>query len=316
MKKNKDILIIDPVHPVLIEQLAETGWNCFYFPDIEKEEVKEKISGMTGLVVRTKMQIDKEIMEAGKKLQFIARAGAGMDNIDVDFAVSKNIQLLNAPEGNADAVGEHVVGMILSLLRKINSSSYEVKNKIWLREENRGLELNGKTFAIIGYGNMGKSTAQKLKGFGLRIIAYDKYLKNFGNESVEEVPLETIYETADLVSLHLPLTDETNYLVNHDFIAHFKRPFFLINTSRGKILKTVDVLRELESGKIKGLCLDVLENEKLQTLFGEDKMIFEKLTNNPHVIITPHIGGWTMESYYKISRVLAQKIKALSIENE
>lgn len=264
--------------------------------------------------------MDKEFIDKAKNLIFIGRVGSGLDSIDVEYANAKGIACLNSPEGNRDAVGEHVIGMLLALLNKICIANNEVKNGRWNREENRGLEIKGKTIGIIGYGNMGSAFAQKLKGFESNVIAYDKYKTNFGNDFVSEVSLEKIFEETDILSLHVPLTDETTYMVNDNFINSFKSKIYLINSSRGKVVNTDDLVNNLKNGKVLGAALDVIEYEETsfeKLVAGSWKLeanpSFNYLKNVDNVILTPHIAGWTFESKIKLSMVLADKIKQLLI---
>ncbi len=243
-------------------------------------------------------------------MQFVARAGAGIDNLEVDSIKKAGIRILNAPEGNRDTLAEHTVGMALSLLHKISKSHREISNNVWHREDNRGEELMGKTFAIVGYGNMGTAVARRLKNFGCKVIAYDKYKKDFSDDFCDEVDMETVFEEADLLSLHIPLSGETHQLVDLEYLNKFKKSIYLINTSRGEILCLKSLKYLLETNRIKGAALDVLENEKIDQLSGETKEIFNYLAHNQHVILTPHIAGWSEESYQRINQILAEKIKA------
>jgi D-3-phosphoglycerate dehydrogenase len=275
------------------------------------------IGNYEGLIVRSKVIVDKEIIEKGGKLRFIGRPGSGMENIDVDYAENKGIRCLNSPEGNRDAVGEHALGMILSLLNKIKQADMQIRNGVWNRQANRGIEIKGKTVGIIGYGNMGSAFAEKLKGLDVKIIAYDKYKKNFGNSFVKETSLETIFQETDILSLHLPLTGETTYMLNNAFVKNFKKEIYIINTSRGKIINTVDLVENIKKGKIKGAALDVLEyeNNSFENLY-KSKLTpaFEYLIGSDRVLLTPHVAGWTEESNMKIAAVLLQKIKQLNLK--
>ena len=262
-----------------------------------------------GLVIRSKFKVHKDFIDAGHNLRFVCRAGAGMDNIDEAYAAQKKIILLNAPEGNMDAVGEHAVGLLLALMNNFLRSDGEIRNGIWKREANRGFELKGKTVGIIGYGFMGQSFATKLSGFDVDVIAYDKYKTDFSDMYVTEVSMEEIVKRSDVLSLHIPLTAETMGLVNEEYLFHFKKPIFLINTSRGKIVNTRAVLNAITAGKILGAGLDVLENEKFPSLAEEEW--FNELKQSSKVILTPHVAGWTFDSYRKISEVLAEKLSEL-----
>ncbi len=304
------ILIIDLVHPVLAEKLRSDGFDTDYFPDIDGKQALEILPFYEGIILRSKIKLTKEILQKNRQLKFVARVGSGLENIDVQTAESLGIAVFNSPEGNRSAVGEHTLGMILSLFHKICFSNNQIsRENLWLREENRGLELEGKTFAIIGYGNMGSAVAERLQGFGTNTIAYDKYKHNFSTSFVKEVSLQEVFETADIVSLHLPLTDETKFMVNAEFIAKFKKNFFLINTSRGQIVDTAALVNALKSGKISGAALDVLEYEKFNfSLSLGQSADFQYLKGAPNVILTPHIAGLTKESFFKLSLVIYEKI--------
>jgi D-3-phosphoglycerate dehydrogenase len=305
----KNILIVDDIHPIFMEQAEVLGYHCDYQPAIKPEQAFEIISKYEGLVIRSKFLVDKKILDLAKNLRFICRAGAGMDNIDEDYANEKGIKLINAPEGNMDAVGEHAVGLLLNLMNNINNADAEIRAGVWQREANRGYELKGKTVGIIGYGFMGHSFAQKLSGFGVNVIAYDKYKTGFSDQYAREVSMEEIVKHVDIISFHIPLTAETKGLVNDEYLFHFKKPVFLINTSRGKVVQTKAVLKAIKQGKILGAGLDVLEVEKFPALAEQEW--FEELRQSDKVILTPHVAGWTFDSYRKISEVMAQKLSKL-----
>ncbi|HET8828432.1 MAG TPA: 2-hydroxyacid dehydrogenase [Pelobium sp.] len=307
----KKILIVDDLHPAFKIAAEEMGFEVDDRPLIKKEEVLAILKDYSGLAIRTKFRVDAEVIAAAQNLKFVARAGAGMDNIDVALAEEKNIQLINAPEGNADAVGEHTLGMLLSLMNNFRKADIEIRNGVWDREGNRGYELMGKTVGIIGYGFMGQAFAKRLVGFGVKVIAYDKYKTGFTDQYATEVSMEEIVKYSDVLSLHIPLTRETRQLVNDEYLLHFKRPFFFLNAARGEIVDTKAVLRAIESGKILGAGLDVLEKEKFPLLAEAD--FYEELSSHPKVLLTPHVGGWTFDSYRKISEVLATKLKNLEI---
>ncbi|GAB2702633.1 2-hydroxyacid dehydrogenase [Mucilaginibacter koreensis] len=304
---NNKLLIVDDLHPIFIEKAGALGYECDYRPDIKQDEAIQLLPAYLGLVIRSKFQVSKEIIDAAPQLRFIARAGAGMDNIDEAYALQRGIELINAPEGNADAVGEHAVGMLLTLRNHLATADAEVRAGLWQREENRGFELKGKTIGIIGYGHMGQGFARKLAGFEVNVIAYDKYKTGFSDRYAREVSMEEIVKHSDVLSLHVPLTNETNGLVNEEYLFHFRKPIFLINTSRGKVVKVQAVLDALKQGKILGAALDVLEVEKFPAL-GEQHW-FEKLKQSKKVLLSPHVAGWTFESYQKISEVMAAKLK-------
>ena len=304
------ILHLDTNHPLLWEQLEKAGFQNEADYTSTKEEVESKIENYHGIVIRSRFKIDKTFIDKAKNLQFIARVGAGLESIDCEYAESKNIHLIAAPEGNCNAVGEHALGMILSLFNKLNSADKEVKSGQWNRESNRGTELDGKTVGIIGYGNMGKSFAKKLRGFEVDVLCYD-ILPNKGDENAKQVSLQEIQQKVDVLSLHIPWTPETDKMVNTTFINQFSKPFWFINTARGKSVVTADLVSALQSGKILGAGLDVLEYEKLsfETLFEGDKPVaFEYLLNANNVLLTPHIAGWTFESKEKLAQVIVDKI--------
>lgn len=313
------ILFIDTVHPVLQKLLEEEGHRCDDGTNLSREEILKKISAYDGIVIRSRISIDKEFFREASRLKFIARAGAGMENIDVAFAESKNIRCLNSPEGNRDAVGEHAIGMLLSLFNHLNKADREVRAGKWIREGNRGVELQGKTVGIMGYGNMGSSFAKKLSGFDCNVIAFDKYLEKFPDDYATKVSMEEIFEQADVLSLHVPLTTETEFLIDDDFINRFRKNIYIINTARGKCLKTGDLVKNLKSGKVTGACLDV--NEFEDSTFENSVVPEEQSGGNPameyllqsdKVILSPHIAGWTIESNEKIARVLYEKIKLIA----
>jgi len=307
------ILIVDDIHPVFIERTEAMGYHCDYQPLITPGQALGIIGGYAGLVMRSKFKLNREYIDAGKNLRFVCRAGAGMDNIDEDYAIQKGITLINAPQGNADAVGEHAVGMLLSLMNNFNNADMQVRSGIWDREANRGYELKGKTVGIIGYGFMGHSFARKLLGFDVNVIAYDKYKTGFTDQYAREASMEEIVKHSDVLSLHIPLTAETMGLVNEEYLLHFKKPIFLINTSRGQAVKTSAVLKAIQQGGILGAGLDVLETEKFPALAEQEW--FDELRRSKKVILTPHVAGWTFESYRKISEVMAGKLEALSLKS-
>jgi D-3-phosphoglycerate dehydrogenase len=306
---NKKILIADHLHPIFKEEAQKMGFDCYDMPLISREECLTLIHEYAIIAIRTKFQIDAELIDAATNLKLIARAGAGMDNVDENYAKSKGIKCINAPEGNRDAVAEHVIGMLLSLSNNLNIADEQVRQGIWDREANRGWELKGKTIAIIGYGNNGMMLARKLSGFELKIIAYDKYKTGFSDVFAQEVSMEQVVKEADILSFHIPLSRETRQLFNDEYLFHFKKPIVLLNASRGEILNTKSVLKGIKSGKITAAGLDVLEVEKFPALFEQEW--FKELSENKKVLLSPHIAGWTHESYRKISEVLAQKLHTL-----
>jgi len=303
------ILIIDDLHPAFKERAVQLGYEVDDLPTITRAETMAVISQYDGIAVRTKFRIDKELMDAAPGLKFVARAGAGLDNIDEAYALDRNIQLINAPEGNRDALGEHAVGMLLSVLNNYRKADIEIRNGIWDREGSRGWELKGKTVGIIGYGFMGSSFARKLSGFEVKVLAYDKYKTGFSDEYAKECSMEEIVKHSDVLSLHIPLTSETRQMVNEEYLFHFRKNIFFINTARGEIVNTVAVLNAIKTGKILGAGLDVLEAEKFPKL--SDQPWYNELKASPKVLLTPHVGGWTFDSYRKISEVLADKLEQL-----
>lgn len=303
------VLIADEMHLSLLPMLQNEGLLFDYYPLIKRNEILEIIANYEGLIIRSKTKVDEELLNAASNLKFIARAGAGLDLIDIEETQRRGIEIFAANEGNRVAVAEHVIGMLLCLLNNIRIADAQVRQCIWLREENQGYELMGKTVGIIGYGNNGMATAERLKGFGCNILAYDRFKSNFSDEFVTESSMQQIFEEADIVSLHIPLTDETNKLFSENYFEKFKKSIYLINAARGEIVALADLAKCLENGKVKGACLDVLENEKLSKLSDEQKTVFEYLTNSNRVILTPHIAGWTHESYVRINEVMIQKIR-------
>ncbi len=306
------VLFIDTVHELLEQRLAKIGFDCVEGYSFSRAEVLKGINEYTGVVIRSRFKIDQEFIDAATQLKFICRSGSGMENIDMEYATSKNIYCFNSPEGNRDAVGEHAIAMLLCLFNNIIRSDKEVRQGIWNREKNRGIELMGKTVGIIGYGVMGSAFAKRLSGFGVDVFAYDKYKSNYGNEFAKESSLEEIYGKADIVSIHLPLTEETTYYINEDFINRFSKNIYVINTSRGKNLNTKDLVDAMKSRKVLGACLDVLEYETSsfekidKENLPEDFIYLSKCEN---VVLSPHVAGWTKESYVKLSGFLADKVE-------
>ncbi len=301
-------LIIDRVHPILMERLQIAGHHCDYLPDIAAKDVLNQTKNYDALVLRSKIRIDKDFIDKNPQLRLIARVGSGMENIDVQYAQQKGIICLNSPEGNRDSVAEHAIGLMISLLHNINKSNLEVRQGLWRREENRGQELMGKIVGIIGYGNTGSATAKRLLAFDVTVLAYDKYKTGFGSENIIETSLDKIFEHADIVSFHVPLTRETRYMADRRFFKHFRKNFYLINTSRGQVVKTADLVKYLKKGKILGAGLDVLEYESHNFTMNAQSQDLNYLRTAPNVIITPHIAGVTQQSFYKLSEVMARKI--------
>lgn len=313
MNETIKILHLDSNHPLLWEQLQQAGFTNHENFTATKDEIEAKIHNYQGIVIRSRFKIDKAFIDKATNLQFIARVGAGLESIDCEYAQSKNIELIAAPEGNRNAVGEHALGMLLSLFNNLNKADKEIKSGYWNREMNRGHELDGKTVGIIGYGNMGKSFAKKLRGFEVEVLCYD-ILENVGDANAKQVSLEELQQKSDVLSLHIPWTPETDKMVNTNFIQAFAKPFWLINTARGKNVVTADLVEALQSGKILGAGLDVLEYEKgsFEHLFLENHVpeAFQYLLKADNVILTPHVAGWTFESHEKLAQVIVDKIKA------
>lgn len=303
------VLIIDLMHESILQKLTELGIEADYQPQIQRAGILEIIDNYIGMIVRSKTNIDTELLAKGKQLKFIGRAGSGTDLIDMEAVNQKNIVVLNAPEGNRDAVAEHTIGMLLMLMRNLHLADQEVRKEIWDREGNRGYEIKGKTIGIVGYGNVGQQTAKRLNAFECKILAYDIRKTDFGKENIYESNMEQIFEEADILSLHIPLTKQTFQMVDWAYLQQFKKDIILINTARGEIIKHDDLKKALQEGKVRGACLDVLENEKLNVLNPLQKETFEFFKKSANVILTPHIAGWTYESYQRINEVLAEKIK-------
>ncbi len=305
------ILHLDSNHPLLLKMLTEAGFSNEENYKSSKVEVEEIISNYEGIVIRSRFDIDKQFLDAAKNLKFIARVGAGLESIDTEYAQKLGIKLIAAPEGNRNAVSEHALGMLLSLFNNLNKADREVKNGLWNREANRGIELEGKTVGIIGYGNMGKAFAKKLRGFECEVICFD-IQENVGDENAKQVSLSELQQKTDVLSLHTPWTPLTDKMVNSEFINSFLKPFWFINTARGKSVVTADLVSALKSGKVLGAGLDVLEFEKgsFETLFESDKLpnSLKELFAMGNVILSPHIAGWTVESKEKLAKVIAEKI--------
>ncbi|MFC4722656.1 2-hydroxyacid dehydrogenase [Geojedonia litorea] len=306
------ILHLDTNHPLLIDQLNLLGFINDEDYTSSKQEIEAKISDYDGVIIRSRFTIDKSFLDAATNLKFIGRVGAGLENIDGDYAAKKGVELIAAPEGNRNAVGEHTLGMLLSLFNKLNKADREVRQGMWLREANRGLELDGKTVGIIGYGNMGKAFAKKLRGFDVTVLCYD--IKNdVGDENAIQVALQDFQKRVDIVSLHTPQTPLTLNMINAKFIDGFIKPFWFLNTARGKSVVTNDLVEALKSGKILGAGLDVLEYEKssFEQLFSSEMPeAFRYLIQAENVILTPHVAGWTIESKAKLAQTIIDKIKA------
>lgn len=307
------VLFIDSVHPILEQRLTEAGYECTDGTSWNVDQLKPQLKEFHGIVIRSKFKMDAHLLDFATQLRFIARSGAGMENIDEDYCQQRKIVLFNAPEGNRNAVAEHALGMLLALFNRLIPADAEVRKGIWDREGNRGIELDGKTVGIIGYGNNGSAFARKLRGFDVKVLAYDKYKSGFGDHFVKEATMEHIFQEVDIVSFHIPQNETTIYLGNDDFFQLFNKSIFLINLSRGKIIQSSALVDALKTKKVLGACLDVLEYEKasFENFFEQElSEDFAYLLQQENVLFSPHVGGWTHESYFKLSDVLADKILA------
>lgn len=308
---NERIVFLDTVHSILFDRLNAEGMSCSWETDMSRDSIMNgALNDIHGIVLRSRLTLDSSLLDAMPQLKWIARSGAGLENIDTESAEARGIRVINSPEGNADSVGEHVVGQLLMLLHKLHTGHQHVQQGGWDREALRGSELGAKTVGIIGYGNMGSAFAQRLSGFGCRLLAQDLIKRGFhGEYGVEEVELATIFEHCDVVSLHVPLTEITRKMVNTDWIQRFKKPVILINSSRGAVVETTAVVAGLDSGHLQGAILDVIEYEKksLEGLSARPEAL-DKLSSDERVVLSPHVAGWSHESYFKLSNVLADKV--------
>ena len=313
MSLSRKVLVVDQMHESIHEVLLSIGFECSYRPTIKRKEIIQILPDYVGLIIRSKTAVDRELILKAANLKFIGRAGAGVDNIDVNLLAKKRIKLYNTPEGNRDAVGEHGVGMLLNLLNKLRMADNEVRSYHWDRESNRGHELKNKVVGIFGFGFMGSAFAEKLRGFDCEIIAFDKYKKSYTSKLnyVNEVNLIDFKKRTEILSIHIPLTFETSNLFNYEFLSSFKNLKFLINMARGEVLSLKGLNKILNEGNLSGVALDVLENEKLDTLTIAEQNIYQNLFNHQHTLFSPHVAGWTHESYERINYVLAKKISKI-----
>lgn len=332
----KKVLVTDDVHPLLMKGLEDMGFTCFYQPDITNEAVHEVIGDYEGLIINSKIIVDKALLDAGVKLRFVGRVGSGMEIVDKIYAAEKGVAVLSSPEGNRNAVAEHALGLLLALANNLVRSNQEVKDFIWQREKNRGFELMGKTIGIVGFGHTGSAFATKLMGMGMHILTYDKYLlsgytegvrqttgngfemknaaltdENWSFSTIQEVDFQTVMNESDIISFHLPLTDEVTYMADASFFNACKKNIILLNTSRGKVVKTMDLIAALKSGKVQGVGLDVFENEKTATYNQEERTMYTELFKFENVIVSPHVAGWTHESKERLASVLLKRIEKL-----
>jgi len=303
------VLIVDEMHESIVQMPQELGLKVDYFPQASMSEIRQMVQEYDGLIIRSKFEIDAAFLTLAPKLRFIGRAGAGLDLIDLEACAQRQIAVFSANEANRVAVAEHLIGMLLALFNRIPQANAEVKQGIWRREANRGEELFGKTVGIIGFGHNGQATAERLVAFGCEVLAYDKYRYGFGNQFIKECTMAEIYQKADIVSLHIPLSAETNRHLGSSFFQSFVKPIYFCNIARGELVDLSALRESMIQKKVVGACLDVLENEKLNQLTPEQKKNLDFLSQSPHVILTPHVAGWTFESYKKINDVLRDKIK-------
>lgn len=314
MSNPPKIMLIDAPHPVLQQQLAAFGLDCREHYRESREELMAILSGYTGIIMRSRIGIDREFIDRAEGLRFIAREGVGVEHIDVDYAEARGIRVLTSPEGSRDTVGEHALGLLLALLNNLARADRQVRHGHWIREGNRGTEIMGKTVGILGYGNMGTAFARRLQGFGCRVIAYDKYETGYGDAFAEEVDLDTLFSESDMLSIHIPYMPSNHHFVDGAFLDRFARPIYLVNTARGLVLHTADLVARLQNGQVLGAALDVLEYEETSFNFLKFDALpapFHYLQEADNVVLSPHIAGWSFESKEKHGRVLAAKIEEL-----
>lgn len=304
-----NVLLIDEMHLSILGLLEKEGFQVTYSPEITRAQLLEQIGNYEGLIIRSKTPMDRELLEKATRLQFIGRAGAGLDQLDLDYLKKRGVHLFHAAKGNRDAVAEHTLGGILALFNHLVEADQQIRKGVWDREGNRGEELMGKTVGIFGFGNMGKAFSKRLKGFGVSVLAYDKYKKGFGSKQVKEVSWEAVKKEVDLLSIHVPLTAETRDFFTIEELRSFSKPFWLVNTARGEVIRLETLNQALDEGILKGVVLDVLENEKFQRFTPEQQEQFARLAERKNVLFSPHVAGWTEESYVKINLVLMKQIK-------
>lgn len=307
------VLVTDNVHPLLLEGLTDAGYTCTYLPKIDLPTTRQLVANYEGLVINSKTLVDRSFLEAAPHLKFIARLGSGLEIIDLEAAQDYQVEVIRAPDGNCDAVAEHALGMLLSLANNLCQADQQVRKFIWQREQNRGWELFGKTIGIVGFGYTGRALAQRLAGFGMKVLAYDKYKYNYATDMphVQECSMEQLFAEAQILSLHLPATVETKGLANEQYWKQFQKGLVLINTSRGNIVPTKDLIKALEEGQLKGACLDVFENEKTATYSAEETILFQQLFQRKDVLVSPHTAGWTSESKERLAKLLLHRIMKL-----
>lgn len=310
----RKVLFIDRSHPYLPERLTELGFVCETGYDLSKNDIEERLPDYFGVVLRSRINIDADFIDAGLNLRFVAREGVGTEHIDSEYARKKGVEVLVSPEGSRDTVGEHALGLLLSLMNNLGRADAQVRRGEWIREGNRAVEIKGKTVGILGYGNMGTAFAQRLAGFEARVIAYDKYKENYGDQHAEAVSLDTLFAESDILSIHIPYSSSNHYFINETFLSRFQKPIFLINTARGLVLNTADLVQHMKNGKVRGAALDVLEYEESsfeEIPFDDLPAPFQYLRGAENVVLSPHIAGWSFESKLGHGRVLAEKIEAL-----
>jgi D-3-phosphoglycerate dehydrogenase len=314
MLEKKKIILTDEPHPYLISHLEQIGFECLEHYETPRAEVLALLPQCFGLLVRSRLQVDRPLLDAGQQLSFIARYGVGTEHIDLDYAAELGIPVFTSPEGSRDTVAEHSMGMLLMLMNYLGRADREVRNNLWKRGPNRGVEIKGKTVGILGYGNMGKALAQRLQGFEAEVLTFDKYKKNYGDSYAKQVSLEELQAKADIVSLHIPYEKDNHYFIDQTFIEACAKPFYLVNTARGLVLNTADLVQGLEDGKVLGAALDVLEYEEMSFAKLDLSTLpapFQYLKQADNVVLSPHIAGWSLESKLGHAQTLAQKIEAL-----